>query len=166
MIGAFEVNIIDVGGAIDGEVNVFDVFDTQQELFDIYESLYNVKTGEMKSSVENLIDGFVSSDILYISWLGILPDYRGHNIGLYVIKRLVDEFARDKIAVIRPLPFEFIEDCFKENHVSWKTSPYKDGHPKAKQLSSYYQRVGFKKIRGSPFLLLSGGIILPEIEIR
>jgi hypothetical protein len=80
-IGKFKVFHVQVGNAMNQGVPLEDVMDAHsQEVFEYYETLF--EEGQWKPVLEELCADSISFDLLVIHTVEVLPEYRGHNLGL------------------------------------------------------------------------------------
>lgn len=165
IIGEFEFSIIDMASATENRLSLFDVFDSDGTSFKLYEQLMN-KDFSFKKKVDDILgDGYdLSSKIMLINRIGIIPEFRGHKLGKLILANLIQRFSMGaSIIAIEPSPFIFTSEDIKSN--STNCSPeLKLGAEEKRKLSLYYQTIGFKEIPGSDFLLLNNACIIPDIE--
>lgn len=158
IIGAYRLLYIDADSALENGVSLEEVYDCDGEAFEFYEDAVNPKSREFKSSVSALLDeevGFQGSNVLIIDRIGICPEYRGHHLALKVLRKLIQHFVHGvSLIAIKPAPFEFTNSHIKSKYVDWEYTEIDKNSSEAKELGKYYQRLGFRKMRGSAFMVL------------
>jgi hypothetical protein len=136
--------------AADG-VDIFEVCDAAgQELSDLSCVLFSLKTRDYRPWVLEKF-GAMPADFLLVESVVLDPRWRGLNVGLLVLRRLIDLFAPPfGLAVCQPFPFgaETPEEV-------------REGTLK---LRRYVRRVGFRRLRKTPFYGLSTCHALPRYE--
>jgi hypothetical protein len=65
--------------------SVFEIFDYTKELCDYYSAIFNIETLGPSAELANLFkDEVCPGNVLILDRLEILPEFRGHNLGLAV----------------------------------------------------------------------------------
>lgn len=162
VLGSFVLRQIDVDGAITERESVFDVFDQTQSTMDYFE-LYEGNGYTLKSRVLKALgceDYFgLPSGLLIIDRLELRPEYRGHGYGLAAMKSLIMRFRMGAAVVaIKPFPLQFegkVVDGPEELSRRGLEAYGRDEARCTRRLVTHYGRLGFKRIRGTPFMCLS-----------
>jgi hypothetical protein len=89
-VGRFRLFYIDVWAAVNAGASVFDIFDYTQETCDYYAAIFDMGTLDPSPWLRRLFkDEVWPSNTLILDRLEILPEFRGHNLGLVVMRRLI-----------------------------------------------------------------------------
>ena len=72
----------------------------------------------------------------------IEPQYRGHNLGLFAIYRMVQMYGQGALSLLKAYPFEIKKDDVPTDEI----------HRRIRKLESYYARLGFRRIRGTSLM--------------
>lgn len=166
LVGGFRLTYIDIASAVDNEMPLGDIFDTSQDLTDIYEAVYEEGTWDYKPKVNHILGKgiFTGDNILSIDRLGILPEYRGNHIGLFVLSGLIQRYSVDtSFVAIHPYPLFFYLDNSR-NDFCWDGPEGEPSQANIQKLKAYYKKVGFKTLRGSDLMLLSPVFGLSKIQ--
>lgn len=158
IIGAIRLIYIDANSAIENELSLFDVYDCSAETFEFFESFINYDDEEFTKELTNFLESelvFSGNNVLIIDRIGIRPEYRGYNIGLIVLRNLIQRFTTGiSLVAIKPAPFEFSTLHIKQNYIDWQCSEINKDSIEATRLGEYYQKLGFTKINNSAYLVL------------
>jgi hypothetical protein len=166
LVGGFRLTYVNIACALDNRMPIVTLFDTSQDLMDIYEAVFISSTQDYTRKVIKLLgEGvYLANNILSIDRLGVFPAYRGNKIGLLVLLSLIQRYSMDtSIVAIQPCPLLFTRNDTGSGFC-WdrpEEEPIKTGILK---LKTYYEKVGFKSLRGSEFMLFSPFFRLPELE--
>jgi GNAT superfamily N-acetyltransferase len=169
-MGKFSLSYIDVEATINArECSVFDVFDSSQETCDYYSAIFT--PGTLKSSKE-LTDLFRGElwlgNVLILDRLEILPAFRRHKLGLLVLRRLMERFgAGAAVVAMKPFPLQ-CEDRIRPDD-DWRSSLRlgdfeKEFKRATSKLRRYYAKLGFKAMKGTPFMFRDPQRALPSPE--
>jgi hypothetical protein len=167
IIGAFRLLSIDVNSALDNKVSLYEVYDCDGEAFEFYENAINLEDGEFNSKITNILGdnvNFRGDNVLIIDRIGICPEYRGHHLALMVLRKLIQRFSQSvSIVAIKPAPFEFTSRHIKPYNIDWQHAEIVENSSDSEKLGKYYQKLGFKKLSGSSFMVLGTDIKLPDV---
>ena len=88
--------------------NGFDVLDTHAETVEYYDVIYGRSESEFNDTLLSLLnDDIFLSNLLIIDRLEILPSYRGRNLGLIIMRRLIQRFSWGVgVIAIKPFPLQ------------------------------------------------------------
>jgi len=164
-IGAFRLTYIDSYSALDRGISLCEVCDSDGDAYEFYEGAINFKNDEFNSKTKKVLGDEIGDygNVLIIDRIGICPEYRGRHLGLAVLRNLIQRFSLGaNVVAIKPSPFEFTSEHIKQNQIDWHNCD-NENSVEAKSLSKYYQKLGFKKIPKSAYLVLSTALKLPEI---
>lgn len=166
IIGAFRMVYIDANSATENGVSLFDVYDCDAETLEFFESFVNLDDEEFTKELTDFLESefvFSGNNVLIIDRIGIHPKYRGNNLGLIVLRNLIQRFSKGvSVVAIKPAPFEFTPTHINRNYIDWQCSEIKKDSIEAIKLGKYYQKLGFTKINNSAYLVLGTAIKLPS----
>jgi hypothetical protein len=158
IIGAIRLIYIDANSAIENELSLFDVYDCSAETFEFFESFINYDDEEFTKELTNFLDSELvlrGNNVLIIDRIGIRQEYRGHNLGLIVLRNLIQRFSTGvSVVAIKPAPFEFSSKHIKHNYIDWQCAEINKDSIEAIKLGEYYQKLGFTKINNSAYMVL------------
>jgi GNAT superfamily N-acetyltransferase len=164
-VGRFRLSYIDVCGAMDVGASVFDIFDYSQETCDYYSAIFDIETLGASARLTKLFkDEIWPSNVLILDRLEILPEFRGHSLGLVVMRRLIERFgAGTGVVAIKPFPLQH-EDAREEEQ--WRQRMKLDQLDKSlrratAKLRWHYAKLGFKFMKGTPFMFRNAERPLP-----
>ncbi|MDA8227851.1 MAG: GNAT family N-acetyltransferase [Desulfitobacterium hafniense] len=167
IIGAFRMVHIDANSATENGTSLFDVYDCDAETFEFFESFVNLDDEEFTNELIDFLESefvFSGNNVLIIDRIGIRPEYRGNNLGLIVLRNLIQRFSKGvSVVAIKPAPFTFASSHIKQNYIDWQRSETKKDSIEAIKLGKYYQKLGFNKINKSAYLVLGTAKKLPII---
>lgn len=168
IIGAFRMVYIDANSATENGASLFDVYDCDAETLEFFESFVNLDDEEFTKELTDFLEsefGYIGNNVLIIDRIGIRPEYRGNNLGLIVLRNLIQRFSKGvSVVVIKPAPFEFTTKHIKRNYIDWQCSEIKKDSIEAIKLGKYYQKLGFTKINNSAYLVLGTTKKLPRFS--
>ena len=173
LVGKFRLYYVDIAAAINtGYTNVFDIFDAHSDsTADYYDSLFDPDTVDFSEKLQQLFDYEIfEQSVLIIDRLELLPGYRGKNLGLIIMRRLIQRFSAGAgIVAIKPFPLQFEQSFAAENKSSWHVEMQLSSFRETKRdsirkLRSYYGKLGFVEMKGTPHMFLSTTRRLPPIE--
>jgi len=143
------------------------VYDCDAETFEFFESFVNLDDEEFTNELIDFLESefvFSGNNVLIIDRIGIRPEYRGNNLGLIVLRNLIQRFSKGvSVVAIKPAPFTFASSHIKQNYIDWQRSETKKDSIEAIKLGKYYQKLGFNKINKSAYLVLGTAKKLPII---
>jgi hypothetical protein len=168
-VGHFRLSYIDVYAAMNARASVFDIFDCTQETCDYYSAIFNIETEGPSPALLDLFKGEVwSGNVLILDRLEILPKFRGYNLGLIVMRRLIERFgAAAAVVAIKPFPLQ--REYVREEENEWRQKMKldeldKDFRRAAAKLKRHYAKLGFKVMKGTPFMFRDAQRPLPSPE--
>ena len=126
IIGAIRLIYIDANSAIENELSLFDVYDCSAETFEFFESFINYDDEEFTKELTDFLESelvFSGNNALIIDRIGIRSEYRGHNLGIKVLRNLIQRFSTGvSVVAIKPSPFDFSTIHIKPNYIDWQCS--------------------------------------------
>ena len=159
-VGFARVIQVRIGAAHSAEHSIAALFDATQDLTNHCFPVVDLETGDWTEAVYKTWDGDVfDQDLLIIPKLEILPNYRGHDIGLFCMARLIQMLSSGcGLVVIKPFPLQF-DSSYKEYTERREllgfdqlTASQADATEK---LIKHYKRLGFRALPGTDLLCLS-----------
>jgi GNAT superfamily N-acetyltransferase len=161
-VGQYRCTVIDWCHVIDdGEVTLFDAFDTSANLIEYYPVLFGRTRGALKRSVQKLLDEdivFLRGNPLILQYVNVYPQHRGHDIGLRILGALIRRYAAlDSIVIGLTLPMQFsghYSDSPKFQQEVGLTPAQISRTAATAKLHKHYARLGFKRVRGGNYIVL------------
>lgn len=159
LIGKSRLKLILVNQAIEDDFSLPQLFDTDPDLFFIGDRVFDLEKGEFHNTIlENYQECFMNPNICVLDRLVLIPEYRGYGISKKVIKDTIFHFSTScGLFVIQPFPLQFEgEHCIGEDtweDKNWYKGLEKNEKKAFKQLTAYYQKLGFEKIKDFEGLL-------------
>jgi GNAT superfamily N-acetyltransferase len=174
VVGKFRIYYIDVASAINTDIDVFDIFDAHSDsTAEYFESLFDPGTEGFSKNLQRLFDYEIfEHNVLIIDRLELLPGYRGKNLGLIIMRRLIQRFSAGAgVVAIKPFPLQFEQSIPAENNSSWhaemQLSSFRETEGDSlRKLRSHYSKLGFIEMKGTPHMFLSTTRRLPPIEMN
>jgi GNAT superfamily N-acetyltransferase len=173
VVGKFRLYYVDIASAINtGYINMFDLFDAHSDsTADYYGSLFDPDTMDFSENLQQLFNYEIfEQNVLIIDRLELLPEYRGENLGLTIMRRLIQRYsAGAAVVAIKPFPLQFEQSIPAENKSGWHTemqlSSFRETEGDSiRKLRSHYSKLGFIEMKGTPHMFLSTTRRLPPIE--
>jgi GNAT superfamily N-acetyltransferase len=115
-------------------------------------------------------------NVLIIDRLELLPEYRGENLGLTIMRRLIQRYSAGAgVVAIKPFPLQFEQSIPAENKSGWhaemQLSSFRETERASiRKLRNHYSKLGFVdklgfvEMKGTPHMFLSTTRRLPPIE--
>jgi GNAT superfamily N-acetyltransferase len=98
-------------------------------------------------------------NILILDRLEILPQFRGRGLGLAVMSDLIKRFSLGAgLVAIKPYPLQFEFHSSDTESRTWRqelglSGLCADEKLATQKLCDYYGRIGFRRLRGTPFMI-------------
>lgn len=166
-VGRFRLFYIDVWAAVNAGASVFDIFDHTQEICDYYPAIFDVGTLAPSPELRRLFkDEVWLGNTLILDRLQILPEFRGYSLGLAVMRRLIERFgAGAAVVAIKPFPLQ--RELIRHEEDEWRQKMRLDDFEQnlsraTATLRRHYARLGFKLMKGTPFMFRNAQIALPD----
>ena len=173
LVGKFRLYYVDVASAINTDyMDVFDIFDAHSaSTADYYDSLFDPDTVGFSENLRQLFnDEVFEQSLLIIDRLELLPGYRGQNLGLIIMRRLIQRFSAGAgLVAIKPFPLQFEQSIPAEDEGGWheemQLSSFRETERNSiRKLQKHYSKLGFFEMKGTPHMVLSTARRLPPIE--
>lgn len=146
--------------------SVFDIFDYTQETCDYYAAIFDGRTLDPCPELRRLFKGEVwPGNTLILDRLEIMPEFRGYNLGLAVMPRLIERFgAGAGVVAIKPFPLQ--RELTGQEEDKWRQKmrgdDFEQNLPRATaRLRRHYVKLGFTFMKGTPFMFRNAQIALP-----
>lgn len=166
-IGSISGFFIDVTNT---EYSFFDIFDLRSETCPIYENLFGFDGCGIKGEVLDVTcvpDGYINENILYLSRLEIKAEYRKQGYGLSAIRAFIHYFGSGAgLIVMKPFPLQFeggIDEATKKTQGLAKFNASLENS--TKKLERYYGKLGFIKIKDTPYMARASYWAMPDKEV-
>lgn len=147
----FAVKLL-IGNGLNDGWNPEAVFDTEEYTYELGKLIYDYKASEFNQKVREFYkDSLVSSGVLILQDIEILPNYRGKDIGAYAIKDLFNNFSQDTALFVTDIyPNQFADGIPKDEW--YQTMRYDrfntDFDKSFHKLNDYFHKMGFESIPG------------------
>jgi len=163
MAGRFEALYINVDKCMANGVKLSGVMDAYSaEIAEIYETLFDPRTDELRKNVKEQLGNVPLRNILVITRVEILPEYRGMGIGLATVWSLIRHHSAEcGIAALKAFPLQFRawrpsdpekSDWNKKMGYDPDSQTLEYAHEK---LIFHIKKLGFKRIGDGGVLALS-----------
>lgn len=157
LVGKFECIYVNTDLALNEGFDFFELFDHSSELMECYDYVFDMDEGGIKDDINTLFnDEIFGLNLLVISRLEILPDFRRNNLGLKVMDFVVNRFGVGaSLVLIKPYPLQFESerlhhgDWYKE--LKFECLPSDQSFALCK-LKDHYGKIGFVEIPDTPFM--------------
>lgn len=171
--GRFDASYIDVDQSLVDGVKLYSMMDTlSDETAEIYETLFDPHTNELRKDVKDLLGDVAFRNILVINKVEVLPVYRGMGIGLATIWNLIRrDSAGCGIVALKAFPFQFKEGG-RSGHLSdleesdWNNKMEYDPYSYTvefahEKLIFHLMKLGFKRIGDTGVVALPTSMQIP-----
>ncbi|UOD30106.1 hypothetical protein INH39_32990 [Massilia violaceinigra] len=165
--GRFKLYYVDVGAAVNARASIYNIFDSHANTFDYFGAIFDPDTVGFSERLSKLFkDDEGWGNILIIDRLEILPKYRSLNLGLIVMRRLIERFGGGTAFVaIKPFPLQC--EAVGRQPDKWrdklKLSDFdRQSRSATAKLRRHYAKLGFKSMKGTPFMFRLTSYALPK----
>ena len=171
--GRFVASYINVDNSLVAGVKLYGLMDTySDDMAEVYETLFDPRTDELRKDVKELLGGITFRNILVINRVEILPAYRGMGIGRAAIWDIIQRHSAGcGIVALKAFPYQFRSGSksgrlgFLEES-DWNKKMGYDLHRSTmefahEKLIFHLMKFGFKRIGGTDVLALSTSIQNP-----
>jgi hypothetical protein len=149
-VGAVHAYLVEIGrNTDDGEVNVFDLFDSVDANLAGYAQITLEETWERAVEVCGVWPG----QVLVLHSTQILPEYRGRRLGMWSDYRTIDTFGGfDTMVVAKPFPMQFggVEDDDYEERMRndpMRLREFEQDRKKAlRKVTDYWKKMGYEEV--------------------
>ena len=173
LAGKFRLYYVDIASALNtGYTDVFEIFDAHSDsTVDYYESLFDPDTADFSENLQQLFNYEIfEQSVLIFDRLELLPGYRGHNLGLIIMRRLIQRFSAGAgVVAIKPFPLQFEHSIPPEDESGWHAEMQLSGFREPERISirklqNHYSKLGFVEMEGTPHMVLSTARRLAPVE--
>lgn len=171
LVGKFCLYYANVDNAYDEGLEPLEVLDTYSHTVDYFSSIYVTNGTEFSKKLLHLLNYDVfGNNSLILDRLELLPRYRGQNLGLIIMRRLIQRFSLGAgVVAIKPFPLQFEHEPSTKKEGHWRNELQlsnftKNERTATQKLRSYYRKLGFVGMQGTPFMFRSTTWRLPTIE--
>ena len=170
-IGEIELAYIDVISAQNEGYRLVDLFDADPLPSTYCFTLYDLDSYDWSQRVyQTLGKDIFHYNLLIIHRIKLLPEFRGHRIGLLAIRRSIQQFAHGcGLACLKANPYQIelkeqygIDSSEFEAYGLGKFPT--DASKATRQLEAHYQQAGFTKIHNSDLMAINLDKELPSME--
>ena len=140
------------------EDSYYDIFDSDNTLFEIYTELFQENSDELKNEIIEKFQNPMFNNFLFFDNIQIYPDFRGQNAGLKAMHLIIDKIGREcSYVILKAVPLQFEIEKYGEK---WETmmaiENFEQEQPKAqKKLIAHYAKLGLKQIKSTSHMLLN-----------
>jgi hypothetical protein len=161
IIGKFEIFYVDIRLAMNKGVALYKVFDSHSaELVEYHDRLFQPLSYDFNDSILTALDeDILDHNLLIINNIQLLPKFRGKNLGLVILRDMIDRFSAGvSIVAINPFPVQ-CEPVTEEN-AKWRDSMglshFQSDEEIAKiKLQDYFRKLGFISLKGTSIMVAS-----------
>ena len=154
--GEVHLRLVRLSAAMDEDASLFELFDFDQSMSRLRE-LYDWEAPRwefLPAILDVAPEANSFSDIFVIEKLVLRPWARRQGVGLRIIQLLLQSWQSGcSLAVIEPFPLQGESESLPENIEA-----------STQKLTRYYRKLGFKSVRGCPFLIRSLEELGPRIS--
>ena len=150
-------------------VGAREILDTYQHTFDYADAVLDSNETPFSRRIHSLLSNEIGNlNFLILDRVELLPKYRGKGVGLLVLHSLIERFgAGAGVVGMKPFPLQLErEDATNSRwrrRLRFEQFP-SDSEISIRKLRNYYQRLGFVRMRSTPFVFRSQSWALPTIE--
>ncbi|MGH8565608.1 MAG: hypothetical protein ACREXW_16550 [Gammaproteobacteria bacterium] len=147
--------------AVNEGTHIFDVLDAHSShLVEYFEPIFGTNAPDFSNRLMRLLKhDLVGSNLLVLDRLEVLPQYRGQQVGLDVMRHMLRRFSAGAGAVaIKPFPLQFEVSPPGDDEMKWREELQLERLPKDKRLATsklcdYYKKLGFIRLGRTPFMV-------------
>lgn len=182
-IGKCRAMYVDVARAISEGVDLYELCDAHSgELEEYYSYIFDGEDSLEYEDVnpssifsEDLNDLFngniVAYNLLILDRVELIPEYRGKNIGLNVVRYMMARFQQGVgVIALNAFPMQFAKGLLNDEEAQWRKKLQLDALSKnkkkaQKKLVNLYRILGFRPLPQSPYMVFNVGDGLPGVPI-
>jgi hypothetical protein len=171
-IGKFRAQYLDIDRAVKEGEAIFDALDCHSSsTAEYFDALFGNNAPDFSNAVEIISEGAIDGfNLLILDRVEILPEFRGKLAGLKVLRHMMVRFSAGAgLIALKAFPLQFECEPSAESEKAWRTKLDLTGFEHDEELSkdklqSYYERLGFKKLPGSAFMIFPTGWQIPSLD--
>jgi hypothetical protein len=168
-IGRCQAYYVDFVSAEEQGEAWFDVLDSHSASMAEYIELLNPKYNDFSKEVHKAAGMMSYGNLLILDRTEILPGYRGHDAGLLASLAIMRRLGHGAALFARkpfPLQFEAVDieetDEFRRR---MRLEEYKGDEKSGRaKIAAHWGRLGFKPVKGTPFVVRSTDFKLPAVS--
>lgn len=172
LAGKFKIYYVDVEGAVNHGEPLYDVLDAHSRATaEYFDPLFSPDDGTFNERVLELVDyEIVDANLLILDRLELLPQFRGHGLGLTIMQHMIRRFSSGAaIIALKAFPLQFEASCSVDNEHGWRTELGLDRLSKNEKsatakLQEHYGRVGFIPVPNSAIMVRATAWALPAYD--
>jgi hypothetical protein len=136
-----------------------------QELIDVVSVLFDPEDEELREDVDQALHGVIQSNVIVLDRIEVVPEHRGHGVGLAAASRFLETFgAGCGIAICKPFPLQF--EYGAKKRPEWvermKLGSFEQDQKTATgKLEGYWGRLGFARLLDTPYWAMNLGLVQP-----
>jgi GNAT superfamily N-acetyltransferase len=167
--GLFRIYYADFELGQNHNVRAHEILDTYQHTFDYADAVLDSDGAPFSRRLHNLLGNEIENfNFLILDRVELLPKYRGNGVGLLVLRSLIERFGAG-VGVVGMKPFPLQLESKDATDSRWRRRLRLEQFPSdseisARKLRNYYHRLGFVRMRSTPFMFRSLSWTLPTIE--
>lgn len=169
--GRFGIFYIDIAGAINEGMPVFDVMDFCDTTSRYYGALFDGSHEFNKAVKMATRDDLPEMNLLVLDRLELLPQFRGRGRGLKILRQMIHRFSPGAgIVAMNPFPLQFERTKAELEASDWKRRmglhemPRRGKTEATEKLRQHYAQLGFRRIGRSTYMVRSTAAPLPRID--
>lgn len=167
VIGEFACTMVDADSARTHGISPYELYDTHQATWNLYEALLGHDGPNARLLKALRYEWlFGSLNLLSLDRLTVLPQARGHKVGLMALGLVMQRFLQfGDIVVLKPFPLQFegsMADDEAERYELGSFSCTKDYG--TRRLARYYAELGFRKVARTEYMARLAKWPLPYFE--
>lgn len=158
--GTLDGYLIRTDAIINNREDVFEVCDEHsQTLHEYSRVLFDVHTRTLKPKITAQLGDIVAENVLILDQVEVLPQHRGHGLGLAAVSSFIDTFGYGcGLVACEPYPMQFKE--MTPDHIVWCTKMNVNAFGRDKKqaltkLRAHWSKLGFQRLRGTNKFALS-----------
>ena len=167
--GRFRIYYADFELGQNHNVRASEILDTYQHTSDYADAVLDSDETPFSRRLYKLLGNEIGNfNFLILDRVELLPKYRGNGVGLLVLRSLIERFGIGAGVVgMKPFPLQLehkdATDSRWRRRFRLEQFP-SDSEISTRKLRNYYHRLGFVRMRFTPFMFLSLSWALPTIE--
>lgn len=171
-IGKFRAQYVDVGRAMNKREAIFDVLDCHSSsTVEYFEPIFGENSPCFSEAVEEVTNGEADGcNLLILDRLELLPMFRGHNIGLKILRHMMVRFSPGAgLIALKAFPLQLECESTDAEERIWREQLgletfVQDEKLSISKLQSYYSKLGFRLLPDSKFMVFATGWPFPSLE--
>jgi hypothetical protein len=169
VVGRFRIYYADFEVGQNHNVTAREILDTYQHTFDYADAVLNSDESPFSRRLHSLLGNEINNfNFLILDRVELLPKYRGTGVGLLVLRSLIERFgAGAGVVGMKPFPLQLepkdAADSRWRRRLRLEKFP-SDSKISTRKLRDYYHKLGFIRMRSTPFMFRSLSWSIPTVE--